>query len=361
VWLWDVDEDGPPRVLLCDKIQVMAVAFHPAEPQFAATDYDGRVRIWDLVAEGAPREFKSDVAPLYGVAYSPDGTRLAAGGFNGSVFVWTRTDGLLERTLMGHTTHANCVTYSPDGARLATAARDGTVRLWDPLTGAELARVRTGSKSFGCVAFSPDGTRLAFPGPGSDVTIGDGRTWGPEAAVEREAVDLVDGLFVRPMLRDDALELIRTHKTLSEPARGLALELAARYPDGPGRFERASRNVVRERDVAPGVYRLAATWAETACRLAPENVRCRATLGIAYYRTGRYEEALAALTEADRLLKGPHPASAAFLAITHQRLGHTDEAKAALARLHELIKEPNNVGWESLPFTAEAEEVLAGK
>jgi tetratricopeptide (TPR) repeat protein len=208
------------------------------------------------------------------------------------------------------------------------------------------------------VTFSPDGTRLAFPGPDGAVRIADGRPWGPELQIEQEAVDLVDGLFARPLLKDAVRKQILGHKTIGEPVRRLALELADRYSDEPERFERAARNVVRHRDVALGVYQLALGWAQTACRLAPEDGKYLTTLGIAQYRNGRHADALTTLLKADGLNKGSRPADVAFLAMTQHHLGHADEAKATLARLQQLLKQPANADAESLAFTAEAEELL---
>jgi tRNA A-37 threonylcarbamoyl transferase component Bud32 len=231
-------------------------------------------------------------------------------------------------------------------------------RLWDPATGAELCALRPGVGRIYGLAFSPDGTRLAFSGADGELLVADGRPLSAEVRVEQQAVNLVDGLFARPMLQSAVLEQIRGHKSLSEPVRRLALELAARYPDEPERFERASRNVVRERAVAPSVYGLAVTWAETACGLARQDGRCLTTLGIAYYRTGRHADALTALTKADQLNQGKRPADAAFLAMTQHRLGHAAEAKASLNRLQQLMKQATNADKETLALATEAEEVL---
>src|SRR5262249_23045084 len=154
-------------------------------------------------------------------------------------------EGTMERVLKGHTASVRHVTFTPDGARLATLGNDRTARLWDPATGAELCALRSSYQfvEFGCVAFSPDGTRLAFPTADGTLQIADGRPWNLEIQNENEAQNLVDGLFNWPLLKDAVLEQIRGNKTRSEAVRRLALELAARYPDEPNRFERASRNV----------------------------------------------------------------------------------------------------------------------
>jgi hypothetical protein len=88
------------------------------------------------------------------------------------------------------------------------------------------------------------------------------------------------------------------------------------------------------------------------------------TLGVAYYRLGKFEKALATLLRSDQMnktrLQGSHPADLAFLAMTHQQLGHAKEAQAELQRLQERMKDPR---WaqdaEAQGFLREAEALLA--
>src|SRR5262249_48556561 len=98
---------------------------------------------------------------------------------------------------------------------------------------------------------------------------------------------------------------------------------------------------------------------ETAYRLTPDNDIHLKTLGVAYYRMGRYEEAIDALGRAAKLRKEPSPADLAFLAMAHHQLGQKEQARATLAWLREVMKQPR---WptdaEAGGFGREAEEVL---
>src|SRR5262249_19690875 len=171
--------------------------------------------------------------------------------------------------------------------------------------------------------------------------IVDGRPWSPEVQVEQEVFGLVQGLFDRPLPRADVLELIRNHKGISDVVRRQALDLAGRYRDEPARFRQASRAVVRHRGAEPDLFRKALGWAQTACRLAPDDGACWTALGLTQYRLGRYEEALKALTQAEarnQANPGDQMTVLAFLAMAHQRLGHKAEAATVLNRLRDLAK-----------------------
>ena len=70
------------------------------------------------------------------------------------------------------------------------------------------------------------------------------------------------------------------------------------------------------------------------------------TLGIAQYRCGLTEEALATLTRSVDLNQGAYPTGLAFLALTQHRLGHPEEARNALGRLRDVMKSPQ---WSGEP------------
>jgi tetratricopeptide (TPR) repeat protein len=74
--------------------------------------------------------------------------------------------------------------------------------------------------------------------------------------------------------------------------------------------------------------------AERAVELDPDSVFHLKNLGAVLYRSGRFDEALAKLNEAELRHNDPkHDGNSSpaytwyFLAMTHQRLGHEDEAR----------------------------------
>jgi hypothetical protein len=83
---------------------------------------------------------------------------------------------------------------------------------------------------------------------------------------------------------------------------------------------------------------------------------------VAQYRSGHYREAVATLTESDRLNSagalGSQPADLALLALAHHRLGEPDQARAALGRLRALMKTPEHASTsEDQLFLSEAETI----
>lgn len=70
--------------------------------------------------------------PVYGVAFHPTNPEMAATAGGDDVGgVWNLATGERSHTLEGHTDTVNLVAWSGDGAYLATGSLDGTVRVWE--------------------------------------------------------------------------------------------------------------------------------------------------------------------------------------------------------------------------------------
>ncbi len=112
----------------------------------------------------------------------------------------------------------------------------------------------------------------------------------------------------------------------------------------------------------PEAYRLALMQAVAACQLEPGNGALLNTLGVAQYRSGHYREAVATLTQSDRLNSGgalgSQPADLAFMALAHHRLGESNQARTALGRLRALMKKSEHASTsEAQLFLSEAEAI----
>ena len=287
------------------------------------------------------------------LAFSPDGRRIASASWDRTVKLWDAATGQERLTLRGHTQAVSGVAFSPDGRRIASASWDRTVKLWDatPLT----PELRVQREARGVVEFyfaQSLPTAEVLDRIRHDPTLSaEVRQLALELAapygqslVAHEAERRVHSLYAQPLLRPEVLEHLRADSALSEPVRQQALALAKSVPEIPERLDGASRTVVRQPGAAPVAYRLALRQAEAACRLIPQAGSLLTTLGMAQYRVGEYPEAVATLTQADRINSvapsGPIPADLAFLALAQHRLGQPDQARAALRRLQATMKRP---------------------
>jgi tetratricopeptide (TPR) repeat protein len=182
------------------------------------------------------------------------------------------------------------------------------------------------------------------------------------ARVTDEANRLVESLFDKLLLREDVLESLRTDHALSEPVRTQALALAAPFPGDEFLLMAASWSVVRRPDAGATAYRLALRQAEAVYQLNPNHVAYLNLLGVAQYRTGKYQVAVATLARCEQLATartgGSFPANLAFLALAYYRLGQIERARDTLQRLREAMKKPERAGdGQAQEFWREAETI----
>jgi len=362
VKIWN-SATGKELITLNGISKVSSVAFSPDGQRLASVGDDETVKIWDSASGKELFSFKGHAGPVRSAAFSPDGQRLALARADQTESMWDSATGKELFSLKGHAGSVESVAFSPDGQRLATASEDQTVKIWDSATGKELFSLK--GLSFGPrVAFSPDGQRLA-------TATGDGfiRLWetinlSPDIRQARVTNWLVANLFGKTPLRADVLERLRTLPGLSRTQRQAAFAVARTYHESAGLLNRSAWGLAKLPGRAATAYQKALRYSEEACQLEPKNGLYLNTLGVAYYRVGNYEKALATLQRSDEInktqFKGSIPDDLAFLAMTQQQLGHAKEAQAELQRLRGRMKDPR---WaqdaEAQGFLREAEALLA--
>jgi serine/threonine protein kinase/WD40 repeat protein len=293
---------------------------------------DGRsksTRIWD--ADSGRQVHELPLEGATGARFSADGRWLATVHGSGTQ-LWT-----VGTWKPGHRFDAGPLAFSPDSRLVALGNVFGVIRLVETATGREVARL-TGPEPQGYspACFTPDGTRLI-------ATRSDGKTlhvWDLRAIRQQLKVMDLDwdwpefdpaepkaqaAKFVKLEILTGDLRLTREqkarldidryrHEVKVKPDNVEACNaLAWTYLTAPAEL----------RDV-----KAALPLAENAVRLTAGNTNFLNTLGVAYYRNGRYREAVELLRgnlekQEDQVLA----TDLYFLAMSQQRLGEAARAR----------------------------------
>jgi WD40 repeat protein len=379
------------------------VAFSP-DGQWLATSGE---RIWVWQVGSWQEQVRLEEPHARGLAFSPDSRILAFETSNGFIrLVDPATGREYARLEDPDQDRAYQITFSPDGTKLATSTHTtGSVHVWD------LRAIRTWLADKGLdwdlPPYEPvkDGN-VAKPlvvkvdlGNAFHLLTGDDRTsiglnsfllalnpFNPDAYLQRglaygrlkeSAKAIADySMFLaltRPQDKRRAEVLLRrsnNYKALNQDARSLAdvLQLVKLNPDGFGAFQEPlagrcnelARHLVtgpeKERDSVKALL-----LAQKAVALSPQERHYLNTLGVVYYRLGRYEEATATLERSARHSHG-HAADLFFLAMCHARRGAAAKAKDCYDRAvawQQQARLPPQQVEELKEFQTEAEGLLS--
>jgi serine/threonine protein kinase/WD40 repeat protein len=373
--------------------------------------WDGRTsaaRIWDAASGRHVHDLPLEGSTVPG--FSPDGrwlgTKTADVGFKlWEVGTWQEKYRFRD----------GAFAFSADSRLVAVGDVVGAIRLIEPDSGREVARLSGPEPTrYQPVAMTTDGTRLIATGSGSKALyVWDLRQlrarlkemeldweWPEFPAVDqpKEAgkyafriasppnVRVDAGFFKQPVLRDDRqaiavyslalalcplnppayLERARAHWRMKryQSARDDLEKLLALGTDfvGPERQLALLCNNVAWHEVtvakAEGRAVLALSLAKKADELEPYNGYYRNTLGVAYYRLGRYQEAVDALEGNSKLYPELTGFDGYVLAMSYHQLGNPASALGWFERSDKWAKQQSRLPDEDLAelaaFRAEA-------
>jgi eukaryotic-like serine/threonine-protein kinase len=380
VQLWNVSQGSSLwTVDAHEKKSANAVAFCADGRRVASGGDDRRVKIWDAATGELLATCTGHATGVRDLAFAPDGGAVASVGgdyrdpVRAEVKLWNSSNGAETASFQGHTSLVTAVAYFPDGRRLATASDDRTVKLWDVATGENVFTLRGHTSGVVSVAVSRDGRQLAS---GSiDYTA---KVWSTEApseqaalerALRRAAVEHVQDLFAKHLLKDEVKAAIVGDATLSPELRTIALELAEQRTENPGTLHEVALLSLVNPTRPEAEYRLALRRLQAACRVVADDAerlaQYRHALALAYCRTG--QPALALRTLRDLASSAPDasggqsgsPLDLAVAAMASARLGHSIDARASLEQLRKLVQSNR---WahdrEALDFLREAESSI---
>jgi tetratricopeptide (TPR) repeat protein len=318
---WRVASWQPIRRWRREKMSawVTPLAFAPAGDLLALVRRPQEI---DLVDPGSDQVFARLVPPvpalITGICFSPDGTRLAVAKANKEVDLWDLR--LIRRELDRLGLDWNRPPFPPAVApgkvtplrvQVVEVAANDPVEAWRSYWYArgELDRLR-GAWTEVVIDFTEASKILPADAPA-----------GLRASVLQRRAEGYAQLQAYEAARDDWEQVVAL-----QPDNAVAChELACLYVTGPSRL----------RDPAKAL-----ALACNAVELAPKQTAYRTTLGVAYYRLGRYALAVATLEQSLKASQGETVTKDLFvLAMCYARLGQAIEARDCYDRAVRWIKE----------------------
>jgi tetratricopeptide (TPR) repeat protein len=304
------------------------------------------------------------------------------------------------------------VAFTPDSRIVAVGVKGSGIHLIEVETAKPICVLEVAQRPpvYYDLAFTPDGARLAASADWEGLCVWDlravrsrlaemGLDWDQPPIPQAEAESFRAPLKIEVLLGSAPacpyLAMARTHygsqrwqEVIRETSR--AIELAPENAEGYllraraklrlGEYESALADL--EKSGGPHPYdavannsvawslvvqpeagrryaQLAIAWSQRAVELAPEKGTYWNTLGVAHYRGGDWDEALAALDKSDEILQGDKfSLNAFFLAMVHWQKGSREEAQAWYRKSAAWMDEhlPNDAELQS--FREEATELL---
>ncbi len=314
------------------------------------------------------RTLRAHSTAVTAIAFSHDGAMLTTGSAGGEVRIWDRSsmEQVASHQFEG-TVHA--LAWASDGSRIAVAGEGVPIAIVSPATGEDLLRLRIDStRPPRGIAFSPDDRTLYALGPPQAwIAFESALDPSPEIRYTRflteEAQKLVTAWRRRLYVGDELERLIAADTAAPTDIRDVAVRIARGEGDIYRWTNASVWGVVSSAHLEAREYDRAIKLAEMIADKFPDNGGFINTLGVAYYRSGRYEDALRTLRRSDELNRkatgASHPVDLAVLAMTLSKQGHREQAAEFFSRLQAAMAIPQNArDRDNLLFMAEARVLL---
>ena len=381
------EADGAGLVLDLGEKSTLGKPFAHPRASTVALSQDGRwvascgwhsdlVRLWNAKTGTLVHEWIPGVSNE--VFFTPDSHSLIICHSDAFTFWDVNTLQPIRRLAREVAMNPGHVAFSPNGALMALEMSPAVIHLKEVASGRLVAKLEDphGDRA-GWISFTPNGTQLVVAAPYAnaihvwDLRImrqrlkGMGLDWewpdfppavplGNNFGVARVEIlpgDLAQPVLTREQKASQALARYRREVETNPDDARACNNLAWIYLNGP----------LALRDVKAGL-----SLAEKAMRLAPESASHRNTLGIAYYRSGRFADAVKLLqANIEKQSNRSLPFDLYFLAMSYHLLGESVRATDYLAwanRWSAALRDPGATNLEELhELRAEAERLLGTK
>ncbi|MEL6247935.1 MAG: WD40 repeat domain-containing protein [Cyanobacteria bacterium J06627_15] len=151
--------DGSQSTFYGDRVQQIAVAFHPNGQELVTVNDEGWIQRWNLSAQPIGNPFLGSYETIGSITYSADGQQLVYGDYDGWL-CWVDLAGNQQHAVRADDNAVSQVVRSPDGQTYATVGGDDLLKLWDTEGNLFNTVVRWHEAATTAVDFSPDGSRI---------------------------------------------------------------------------------------------------------------------------------------------------------------------------------------------------------
>lgn len=159
-------------------------------------------------------------------------------------------------------------------------------------------------------------------------------------------------------LRAKVAEALAARRDVSDESRAMVLAMVREMEASAGGLNSAAWEIAQGPGRTQAEYELAVAQAEAAIQLEPSASHLN-TLGVAFYRAGRWRDAIDTLSRSRRLNPAGinAPDDIAFLALAYHRVGEPKRAAALLGTLRQLAR-TSGEGNAAAGYLPEVESVL---
>ena len=347
------------------------LVWSPDGTQFATNRDDGRVDVREALTGRILHKLVGHSVGQFviGLAWSPDSTRLATAGWDHTLKIWDLRTGKESLSVDAQASKIYSISFSPDGKRLSTADWMGTVCLWDAESGAEILVLDETRRELGRRLFwSNDGETLYSCGD-QGLTVFDAKL-GYEMASNGALDELVsDQMYqegiehAHSSLTEDSNQLFHRADELSGPNRWAYLQRATIYmsvgadaeavadlesylsvcPDDAESQNELAWLLANRRDGHVRDPQRALHIAEQLVRVWPQEGHFWATMGLARYRLGSWDEAIESLSKAAELSRNHRGRVHLLIAMARRNLGRQDKVERNSTKLSRSMQMSNAI------------------